>query len=150
MGKAVTNMLLQARIRMLIVVAESAFIFGAAVFCLTSFARYLFNCRRRRRSCRHHRQSSLPVYQDSHYFDEPKTLITLGYVDEKAVLVASEELAQVEQKCSVSDEFSQFRLAASVVSDLVAVDAAERRSSVDYDDKAPPAYERGAERDHSL
>ncbi|OAA68982.1 hypothetical protein ISF_03357 [Cordyceps fumosorosea ARSEF 2679] len=151
------------RSRMLLLVAESAVIFGSAVFLLTAFLRRL--TRGRRIGFRRSAHSELPLYQESCYFDEPKTLVAFGFVDddvngkppawtgyrdeEKALLLAADEAAA--NKTTVADEIAELREAASVVSDLVAVDAAERRrSSVDYDDEAPPAYERGAEREHSL
>ncbi|OAQ96672.1 hypothetical protein LLEC1_04341 [Akanthomyces lecanii] len=115
----------KARKRMLMLVAETAVIVGAA---------------------------------DARYFNEPKTLLSFddkptasssGYPDnEKAILLAAENKAA--KKTSVADEIAELRQAASVVSDLVSIEAAERRSSVDYDDEAPPAYELGNEREHAL
>ncbi|OAA80886.1 hypothetical protein LEL_00431 [Akanthomyces lecanii RCEF 1005] len=145
-----------ARKRMLMLVAETAVIVGAAVFCITSLIRRLTTGRGR---CLRPRTSNeLPLYQGARYFDEPKTLLSFddkstatasGYPDdEKAILLAAEQ--QAAKKTSVAEEISELRRAASVVSDLVAVEAAERRSSVDYDDEAPPAYEHGNEREHSL
>ncbi|KAJ6789266.1 hypothetical protein PWT90_06431 [Aphanocladium album] len=154
------------RARMLMIVAETAFIFGIAVFGITAFIRRLISGRRHRPRT----SNELPLYQAAgHYFDEPKTLISFhaadedksrrreaaagSYPDEKAILRAADEAAAASQKkncTTVADEISELREAASVVSDLVAVEAAERRSSVDYDDEAPPAYERVDEREHSL
>lgn len=143
---------------MLMLVAETAVIVGAAVFCVTSLIRRLTTGRRLR--LRPRTSNELPLYQDARYFDEPKTLLSFddkstttgsGYpVDEKVVLLAAEEGQVANKTSSVAEEIAELREAASVVSDLVEVEAAERRSSVEYDDEAPPAYEHGNEREHSL
>lgn len=150
----------KTRARMLMIVAKTALIFGIAVFCITAFLRHITRGRRGRPRT----SNELPLYAAGHYFDEPKTLIRFDdedeqksrrrgaasvYPDEKAILRAADE-ATAKENGSVADEISELREAASVVSDLVAVEAGERRSSVDYDDEAPPAYERVDEREHSL
>ncbi|EGX94738.1 hypothetical protein CCM_03009 [Cordyceps militaris CM01] len=151
------------RSRMLLLVAETAVIFGTLVFLVTSLLRRLTTGRRLRFRRRAH--SELPLYQDARYFDEPKTLLSFGFVchdveaarprrtaypvDEKAILRAADD-NEARRTTTVAEEIAELRAAASVVSDLVAVDEAERRTSVDYDDEAPPAYERGEEREHSL
>ncbi|TQV96551.1 hypothetical protein V2A60_003061 [Cordyceps javanica] len=164
------------RTRMLLLVAESAIIFGSAVFLITAFLRRLTTGRRLRLR-RRRGPSELPIYRDdARYFDEPKTLISLGFVgdndhderdggprkagrqhrqgddDEKAILRAADEkaAAAARETSTVADDFAELRAAAAVVSDLVAVDAAQRRTGGDYDDEAPPAYERVDEREHSL
>lgn len=151
---------------MLMLVAETAVIFGAAVFCVTSLLRRLTSGRRCRRfrGRRERTSSELPLYQDARYFDEPKTLLSFNDAgdkarqmttypdDEKAILrAADDKQEEAAAKTTVANEIAELREAASVVSDLVAVTAAStRRTSVDYDDEAPPAYEHVDEREHSL
>lgn len=149
---------------MLVLVAETALIFGTALFFITTLLRRLTIGRRRRQQ--QDASDDLPRYQGYSYFDEPKTLISLAfldgglceegvqslrrnsiYPDEKAILRTTEESFDGQENKSVADEISQLREAASVVSDLVAVDAADRRRPMDDDDEAPPAYD---EREHSL
>lgn len=143
---------------MLMLVAETAFIFGAAVFCITAILRRLTR--------RAPPPNQLPRYQDGRYFDEPKTLISFRYVDdletgrsgtqpaadvkttysdEKMVLREAETAQEgVDGNSSVADEISQLREAVGMVSDMVAVDAAERRTGAEHDDEAPPAYSEDA------
>lgn len=158
------NQNMQVRIRMLVLVAETALIFGTALFFVTTLLRRLTIGRRRRQQ--QDASNDLPRYQGYSYFDEPKTLISLafldgglceegaqslrhnsGYPNEKAILRSTEESIDGQENKSVAEEISQLRAAASVVSDLVAMDAAGRRQAMDDDDEAPPAYD---EREHSL
>ncbi|KAM3535194.1 hypothetical protein MY4038_001608 [Beauveria bassiana] len=146
------------RRRMLLLVAETAFVFGAAVFCFTALLRRLTHSRSTSTS------SELPLYQNARYFDEPKTLISFAFVDgpadetsypdyndddsdDKAAAARSETTTTTTTTTmttrTVADTFSELRAAAEVVSDLVAVEAAGQ-------DEAPPAYERVDEREHSL
>ncbi|KAM3510091.1 hypothetical protein MY10362_000230 [Beauveria mimosiformis] len=147
--------------RMLLLVAETAFVFGVAVFCFTALLRRLTHSRSST-------SSELPLYQNARYSDEPKTLISFAFVDgpadetsypgydhdhdDKAVLreAARSETATTMMTTTtttttttVADTFLELRAAAEVVSDLVAVEAAGQ-------DEAPPAYERVDERGHSL
>ncbi|KAM3515248.1 hypothetical protein MY11210_001141 [Beauveria gryllotalpidicola] len=151
------------RRRMLMLVAETAFVFGAAVFCFTALLRRLTHGHHR---CRPRTSSELPLYQNARYFDEPKTLISFAFVDGPADGTSypgydddddddvddDDKVVLREAACSettttttttLADTFLELRAAAEVVSDLVAVEA-------EGQDEAPPAYKRVDVREHSL
>ncbi len=143
----------QTRIPLIMLVAETALIFGTALFLITAAVRRCVT----RRSCRHDAsQFTLPLFE-KHYTDFPEafsekasfaTIVVVKADGEKQCTKPHHVLDTVsdsddedgddgdETSTTVSEELSQFREAASLVSDLVAV-STPRQS---FDD-APPAYD---------
>lgn len=127
--------------------AETALIFGSALFVITAAIRRCVTKRRQH----HNVRFLLPLYE-KRYTDFPaessdtssfSTIVVVEEKDEKQHTKPHHVLDTIddddeddETSTTVSEELSQFREAVSLVSDLVAV-STPRES---FDD-APPAYE---------